>query len=129
MAAHLPHRRGVRGNASAGCLCRDDDWPRPGGGAYSGNDLLFSTQPSCITHPICVCIIGIFGGGAAAAFVLLHGAGNGLLTIARGTLPLSIFGPENYGYRLGLLGASSRVCQALAPLGFSLLIDVLGGAS
>lgn len=89
--------------------------------------LLFSTQPSCITHPICVCIIGIFGGGAAAAFVLLHGAGNGLLTIARGTLPLSIFGPENYGYSLGLLGASSRVCQALAPLGFSLLIDVLGG--
>ena len=91
--------------------------------------LLFSTQPSCITHPICACIIGIFGGGAAAVFVLLHGAGNGLLTIARGTLPLSIFGPENYGYRLGLLGASSRVCQALAPLGFSLLIDVLGGAS
>jgi hypothetical protein len=42
-------------------------------------------------------------------------------------LPLAIFGPEHYGYRLGLLGAPSRVCQALAPLGFSLLIDPLGG--
>lgn len=87
---------------------------------------LFSTRLACITHPIGACIIGIFGGGAAATFALLHGAGNGLLTIARGTLPLAIFGPENYGYRLGLLGAPSRVCQALAPLGFSFLIDALG---
>ena len=88
---------------------------------------LFSTRLACLTHPVGACVIGIFGGPAAAAFALLHGAGNGLLTIARGTLPLAIFGPENYGYRLGLLGAPSRVCQALAPLGFSLLIDPLGG--
>lgn len=88
---------------------------------------LFSTRLACITHPIGACVIGIFGGPAAAAFALLHGAGNGLLTIARGTLPLTLFGPENFGYRLGLLGAPSRVCQALAPVGFSLLIDPLGG--
>jgi hypothetical protein len=30
---------------------------------------------------------------------LLHGAGNGLLTIARGTVPLAIFGPIGYGLR------------------------------
>lgn len=77
-------------------------------------------------------IIGVFVRAAGVRIIdlrhaLLHGAGNGLLTIARGTLPLAIFGPENYGYRLGLLGAPSRVCQALAPLGFSLLIDPLGG--
>jgi hypothetical protein len=48
---------------------------------------LFSTLLACITHPIGACVIGIFGGGAAAAFALLHGAGNGILTIARGTLP------------------------------------------
>jgi len=88
---------------------------------------LFSTRLACVAHPIGASVIGIFGGPAAAAFALLHGAGNGLLTIARGTLPLAIFGPENFGYRLGLLGAPSRVCQALAPLGFSLLIDALGG--
>lgn len=87
---------------------------------------LLSTRLACITHPIGACVIGIFGGGAAAAFALLHGAGNGILTIARGTLPLAIFGAENYAYRLGLIGAPSRICQALAPLGFGLLIDIMG---
>jgi predicted MFS family arabinose efflux permease len=88
---------------------------------------LISTRLACIGHPIGACLIGLLGGGDAALFALLHGAGNGILTIARGTLPLSIFGPENYGYRLGLLGAPSRICQALAPLGFGLLIDLMGG--
>lgn len=69
-------------------------------------------------------MIGIFGGGAAA-FALLHGAGNGILTIARGTLPLAMFGPD-YAYRLGLIGAPSRICQALAPLAFGLLIEPMG---
>jgi len=87
---------------------------------------IFSTRLACVTHPIGALVIGIFGGGAAAAFALLHGAGNGILTIARGTLPLSIFGPENYAYRLGLIGAPSRICQALAPLGFGLLIEPMG---
>jgi len=87
---------------------------------------LLSTRLACITHPIGACVIGIFGGGAAAAFALLHGAGNGILTIARGTLPLAIFGPENYAYRLGLIGAPSRIAQAAAPLAFGLLIDPLG---
>jgi hypothetical protein len=87
---------------------------------------IFSTRLACITHPIGACVIGVFGGGAAAAFALLHGAGNGILTIARGTLPLAIFGPENYAYRLGLIGAPSRMCQALAPLAFGLLIEPMG---
>jgi hypothetical protein len=87
---------------------------------------LISTRLACVTHPIGACVIGLFGGGAAAAFALLHGAGNGILTIARGTLPLAIFGPENYAYRLGLIGAPSRICQALAPLAFGLLIEPMG---
>jgi len=87
---------------------------------------IVSTRLACITHPIGACVIGIFGGGAAAAFAVLHGAGNGVLTIARGTLPLAIFGPENYAYRIGLIGAPSRICQALAPVGFGLLIAPMG---
>jgi MFS family permease len=87
---------------------------------------IVSTRLACITHPIGACVIGILGGGAAAAFALLHGAGNGVLTIARGTLPLAIFGPENYAYRLGLIGAPSRICQALAPIAFGLLIEPMG---
>jgi predicted MFS family arabinose efflux permease len=87
---------------------------------------IVSARLACITHPIGACVIGIFGGGAAAAFALLHGAGNGILTIARGTLPLAVFGHENYAYRLGLIGAPSRICQALAPLAFGLLIEPMG---
>jgi predicted MFS family arabinose efflux permease len=87
---------------------------------------LLSARIACITNPIGVCVIAIFGGVAAPAFALLYGAGNGILTIARGTLPLAIFGPENYAYRLGLIGAPSRICQALAPLAFGLLIEPMG---
>jgi hypothetical protein len=66
------------------------------------------------------------GGGAASVFALFHGAGNGVLTIARGTLPLAIFGPQNYGYRLGIIGAPARMAQAAAPLVFGLLLDTMG---
>ena len=87
---------------------------------------LLSTKLACITHPLGAAIIGLFGGGAASVFAVFHGAGNGILTIARGTLPLAIFGPANYGYRLGLIGAPARMAQAAAPLAFGLLIDLLG---
>ncbi len=87
---------------------------------------LLSTRLACLTHPIGVGILALAGGGAAGVFALFHGAGNGILTIARGTLPLAIFGPENYGYRLGLLGAPARMAQAAAPLAFGLLIDAIG---
>ena len=59
-------------------------------------------------------------------FAIFHGAGNGVITIARGTLPLAIFGPQNYGYRLGLIGAPARMTQAAAPLLFGFLIDAMG---
>ncbi|MEH2534790.1 putative MFS family arabinose efflux permease [Bradyrhizobium sp. AZCC 1588] len=87
---------------------------------------LVSTKLACITHPIGAAILGLAGGGAASVFALFHGSGNGILTIARGTLPLAIFGPENYGYRLGIIGAPARMAQAAAPLLFGLLIEVMG---
>ncbi len=87
---------------------------------------LVSTKLACITHPIGAAILGLAGGGAASVFAIFHGSGNGILTIARGTLPLAIFGPQNYGYRLGIIGAPARMAQAAAPLLFGLLIDIMG---
>jgi len=87
---------------------------------------LVSTKLACITNPIGAAILALAGGGAASVFALFYGAGNGILTIARGTLPLAIFGPQNYGYRLGIIGAPARMAQAAAPLLFSLLIDMMG---
>jgi MFS family permease len=71
--------------------------------------------------------MALVGGPAAIIFAICHGTGNGILTIARGTLPLAIFGPKDYGYRLGILGAPARIAQAAAPLAFSVLIDHFGG--
>jgi MFS family permease len=76
---------------------------------------LLSTRLACLTHPIGAVILALAGGGAASVFAIFHGAGNGILTIARGTLPLAIFGPKNYGYRLGIIGAPARMAQAAAP--------------
>ncbi len=58
--------------------------------------------------------------------ILIYGAGYGITWIARGTLPLAIFGPKDFGYRLGIIGAPARMAQAVAPLAFGLLIDVMG---
>ena len=87
---------------------------------------LVSTRLACLTHPLGAVIVAVAGGAAASVFAIFHGTGNGILTIARGTLPLAIFGPQNYAYRLGLIGAPARMAQAAAPLAFGLLIDVMG---
>ena len=87
---------------------------------------LLSTRLACLTHPIGAVIVALGGGAAASAFAIFHGAGNGILTISRGTLPLAIFGPQNYGYRLGIIGAPARMAQAIAPLAFGLLIGAMG---
>src|SRR4030088_266772 len=87
---------------------------------------LLSTRLACITPPIGAALLALAGGGAASAFAIFHGTGNGILTIARGTRALAIFGPQNYGYRLGIIGAPARMAQAAAPLAFGLLIDVMG---
>ena len=50
-----------------------------------------------------------------ALAVILYGAGNGIYSIARGTVPLVLFGPERYAPLLGRLARPGLVAQALAP--------------
>jgi predicted MFS family arabinose efflux permease len=87
---------------------------------------IVSARLACTTHPLGAAIVALAGGGAASVFAIFHGAGNGVITIARGSLPLAIFGPSNYAYRLGLIGAPARMAQAVAPLLFGFLIDAIG---
>jgi predicted MFS family arabinose efflux permease len=91
---------------------------------------MWSARLSVALHPMGAAVLALFGAAAASApFTILHGAGSGILTIARGTVPLAMFGPEHYGYRLGLLGAPSRVAMAAAPLLFGILIDLYGAGA
>ena len=87
---------------------------------------LASARIATVLHPAGAMALVLFGGLAAAVFTVLHGAGNGLLTIAKGTLPLVLFGPAGYGLRTGLLSVPARVAQAGAPLLFGLLLDQVG---
>ncbi len=89
---------------------------------------LFSARVAALLHPTGAVIFAAIGPAAAIPFTILYGAGNGLLTIARGTVPLAVFGPRGYGERTGLLGAPARASQALAPLLFGLLLDRMGAA-
>ena len=83
---------------------------------------------AAILHPAAAGALALVGGAGAMApvFALLHGAGNGLLTIARGTLPLALFGPMGYGFRQGTIGAAARLAQAAAPIAFGVLLDTGG---
>jgi len=86
---------------------------------------------SAILHPIGAGALVVAGGAGIVApvFTLLHGAGNGLLTIARGTLPLALFGPTGYGFRQGTIGAAARLAQAAAPISFGMLLDAWGASA
>src|SRR5262245_39146881 len=52
----------------------------------------------------------------AAAFMVMFGMANGLLTIARGTVPLALFGAAGYGALIGRIGGPFLAMQAIAPL-------------
>lgn len=88
---------------------------------------LLSARLASVTHPIGVAALLLFGAPMAYLFTLLHGAGNGVMTIAKGTLPLVIFGPAGYGRRQGWLVAPARFGQAGAPFVFALLLERFGG--
>lgn len=57
----------------------------------------------------------------------LYGMGDGIKTIARGTLPLALFGPKGFGARLGWISAASMALNASAPFAFAWLTQAHGG--
>lgn len=87
---------------------------------------LVSTRLAAAAHPVAAVALVTFGGPAAYVFAILHGAGNGILTIAKGTLPLALFGAAGYGRRLGWLNAPARIMQAAAPLIFGAALTTWG---
>lgn len=87
---------------------------------------LTSARLAAAAHPLAAGCLALFGGPVAFLFAGLRGAGNGILTIAKGTLPLALFGASGYGRRLGWLNAPARVLQAAAPLIFGAALSDWG---
>jgi MFS family permease len=135
MAAHLPHLLEIIGGSTTAAIAAAAlVGPAQVGarlvefGALRKVHPLISARLAAVLHPIGALVLLATGPGAIAAFSVFHGAGNGLLTIAKGTLPLAIFGPIGYGNRSGVLGAPARVAQAASPLIFGILMDHMGVA-
>lgn len=87
---------------------------------------IVSARIAALAHPVGAVGLGVFGAPFAPAFTVTHGAGNGVMTIVNGTLPLHYFGAGGYGLRQGLLMAPARLLQAGAPFVFDLLLTRYG---
>src|SRR5438105_10697810 len=108
MAAHLPHLLEIAGASTTAAIAaaalvgpaqvaaRLVEF-----GALKRTHPLISARLATALHPIGAAVLMAIGPPAVAAFAILHGAGNGLLTIAKGTLPSRSSGRSATDYAAG----------------------------
>ncbi|MDD2974812.1 MFS transporter [Aliarcobacter cibarius] len=99
-------------------------------------EIFFSRKVSPMTsalYSIFVLLVGLFALIIsdynyifAFVFVIFYGAGQGLVTVIRGSLPLYLFGKNGYGEITGELNLYKNIVVATVPFGFALIIDNLG---
>jgi predicted MFS family arabinose efflux permease len=87
---------------------------------------MVSAKLATMSHPIGAGLMLTMGPVAAPIFALMHGAGNGIMTIVKGSLPLALFGPKGYGARQGWIMMPARISAAAAPWLFGLALSQLG---
>lgn len=87
---------------------------------------LVSARIATLMNPIGVIALILGGPVFAPVFAIFYGAGNGIVTIARGTLPLALFGPAGFGRRVGVISLPARATGALAPLAMGLMVEHVG---
>lgn len=80
----------------------------------------------CFAVLAAVVIALLFGAQAwaVAAFCVLYGLSNGVITIVRGTLPQAMFGSEHYGAIAGAMAGPALIAKAAGPL---VMAGVLNG--
>ena len=66
------------------------------------------------------------GPAVMGAGLVLYGAGGGIRSIVRGTLPLRLFGHEGYATMMGRLAFPSLVAQSASPAIGAILLERLG---
>jgi hypothetical protein len=69
----------------------------------------------------------LFGGPYTVAVgLVVYGAGNGLTSILRGTLPLTLFGADGYATLMGVLGRPLMIAFAVTPSLAAVILDRYG---
>lgn len=101
-------------------------------------ELVFAARASALTTaalataamPVAFAILLWGGGGAwsAYAFVIVYGLASGIMSVARATLPLELFDPRSYGYRMAQLALPMNLAFAGSVPAFVLAIEH-GGAT
>ncbi|MDP2118082.1 MAG: MFS transporter [Brevundimonas sp.] len=84
---------------------------------------------ACLFHPLGAGLAAWGGARLAPLLAVGQGAGNGLLSVASGVLPLHVFGPERYAARQALLLTPARYLQAAAPAAYALALDTSPGVA
>ena len=87
---------------------------------------LVSARLATLSNPVGAGLMLVGGPIVAPLFAVFYGAGNGIITIARGTLPLALFGPHGFGRRVGILSLPARAAGAVAPLAVGLMVASIG---
>lgn len=93
----------------------------------------------CRFHPVWTMLVGVLlvaigmmilamGYSLIALAIIAYGAGNGIASVVRGTVPLVLFGPHRYAVLMGHLGFLVLLGMAAAPTLGAVLIDS-GGAN
>jgi len=60
--------------------------------------------------------------------LVCYGTGSGIWSIARGTLPLALFGPSGYAELMGRLAMPSLIAQSVAPSLGAVLLESVGAS-
>ncbi|MBF9043243.1 MFS transporter [Rhodobacterales bacterium HKCCE4037] len=71
-------------------------------------------------------LIGLWAGLPPAAALIAYGSGTGLYSIARGTVPLALFGPEIYPQAMASVARPAMIAAACAPVTGAWLIGQVG---
>ncbi len=86
---------------------------------------IWTMTATCVLMAVGLALLGSNLAVPALA-VVLYGAGYGISWVARGTLPLALFGPQRYPRLMGRLAFPSLIVQALAPAAGAWLIERAG---
>jgi hypothetical protein len=99
---------------------------------FAGNAHPLNLARAAFSLIACAFVVLALAGIAApiaAAFAIMFGIANGLVTIARGTVPLALFGPAGYGRLIGRIAGPWLVMQSAAPLVLAVVAERLSDAA